>query len=218
MYYNNFGSFKTRVFQLADLVNSSFITYGELNNISNDVWRQVYADLIFIGDKYFLKRTNITKKVTPLSELDNDSDDFFSLEGIYGIRNDIVTPFMRRSGTQKLSGNLYEIIGRNLYVYNTENFDYIEVRYFDVPPQLFDDTDSQGGISDGDTMTDMPNNIFTQYLCYKVAIQLKIKQGADATGLTALANEMWETYLQTLNRDNFGMPRVQNVYSNRGWR
>ena len=217
MFYNDFGSFKTRAFQLADLVNSSFITDDELNNIANDVWRQVYSDLIFIGDKFFLKTQNITSKETRLDNLDNH-ETFFSLEGIYGVRNDIVTPFMRRSGTQKLSGNLYDIIGMSLYVYNTENFDYIEMRYFPMPKELFvPDAQSQTVVT-GSVMTDMPNNIFTQYLCYKVAIQLKVKQGADATGLSALANDMWETYLQTLNRDNFGMVRIQNVYNNRGWR
>ena len=148
----------------------------------------------------------------------DNHETFFSLEGIYGVRNDIVTPFMRRSGTQKLSGNLYDIIGMSLYVYNTENFDYIEMRYFPMPKELFvPDAQSQTVVT-GSVMTDMPNNIFTQYLCYKVAIQLKVKQGADATGLSALANDMWETYLQTLNRDNFGMVRIQNVYNNRGWR
>lgn len=218
MFYNDFGSFKTRAFQLADLVNSSFITDDELNNIANDVWRQVYSDLIFIGDKFFLKTQNITSKETRLNNLDND-ETFFSLEGIYGVGNDIVTPFMRRSGTQKLSGNLYDIIGKSLYVYNTENFDYIEMRYFPTPERLFEDnTELHSSLSDASPMTDMPNNIFTQYLCYKVAIQLKVKQGADATGLSALANDMWETYLQTLNRDNFGMVRIQNVYNNRGWR
>lgn len=217
MFYNDFGSFKTRAFQLADLVNSSFIDDVELNNIANDVWRQVYSDLIFIGDKFFLKTQNITSKETRLNNLDND-ETFFSLEGIYGVRNDIVTPFMRRSGTQKLSGNLYDIIGMSLYVYNTENFDYIVMRYFPMPDDLFvPDAQSQTVVT-GSVMTDMPNNIFTQYLCYKVAIQLKVKQGADATGLSALANDMWETYLQTLNRDNFGMVRIQNVYNNRGWR
>lgn len=216
MFYNDFGSFRTRAFQLADLVNSSFITDDELNNIANDVWRQVYSDLIFIGDKYFLKTQNITSKETRLDSLNND-EKFFSLEGIYGVRNDIVTPFMRRSGTQKLSGNLYDIIGMTLYVYNTENFDYIEMRYFPMPEELFVPEQSQTIVT-GSGMTDMPNNIFTQYLCYKVAIQLKVKQGADATGLSALANDMWETYLQTLNRDNFGMVRIQNVYNNRGWR
>lgn len=217
MFYNSFGKFKTRAFQLADLVNSSFITDNELNNIANDVWRQVYSDLIFIGDKFFLETKNITSKETRLDALVSEKA-FFSLEGIYGIRNDIVTPFMRRSGTQKLSGNLYDIIGTSLYVYNTENFDYIEMRYFPIPQELFVPNKQTSIISDNSEMTNMPNNIFTQYLCYKVAIQLKVKQGADATGLTALANEMWETYLQTLNRDNFGMVRVQNVYNNRGWR
>jgi hypothetical protein len=217
MFYNDFGSFKTRAFQLADLVNSSFIDNVELNNIANDVWRQVYSDLIFIGDKFFLKTQNIKSKETRLNNLDND-ETFFSLEGIYGVRNDIVTPFMRRSGTQKLSGNLYDIIGMSLYVYNTENFDYIEMRYFPMPEKLFVPDEHSKTVVTGSVMTDMPNNIFTQYLCYKVAIQLKVKQGADATGLSALANDMWETYLQTLNRDNFGMVRIQNVYNNRGWR
>lgn len=217
MFYNDFGSFKTRAFQLADLVNSSFIDNDELNNIANDVWRQVYSDLIFIGDKFFLKTQNIKSKETRLDNLDND-ETFFSLEGIYGVRNDIVTPFMRRSGTQKLSGNLYDIIGMSLYVYNTENFDYIVMRYFPMPDDLFVTNEQSPTIVTGSVMTDMPNNIFTQYLCYKVAIQLKVKQGADATGLSALANDMWETYLQTLNRDNFGMVRIQNVYNNRGWR
>ncbi len=216
MYYDTFGRFKDRAFQLADLTNSSFITDGELNNIANDTWRQVYSDLIFIGDKYFLKEKEVSGDIV---YLDNIGDDFFSLEGLYGITGKSVTPFMRRSGTQSLSGNLYDIIHNELRLYNKERFEKIVMRYYPSPKTLFVSNGANAGIvTDGSVMTDMPNNIFTQFLCYKTAIQLKIKQGADASGLAALANEMWETYLQTLNRDNFGMVRVQNVYSARGWR
>ena len=216
MYYNTFEEFRNRAFQLADLTNSSFISDEELNNIANDVWRQVYSDLIFIGDKYFLKEQEVSSNVVYLDDLD---EDFFSLEGIYGITHKSVVPFLRRSGTQKLSGNLYEIIHNELRLYNNEHFGSIVMRYYPVPSELFESEEQNAGIvTPTSQMTEMPNNIFTQYLCYKVAIQLKVKQGADATGLSALANEMWETYLQTLNRYNFGMVRIQNVYNNRGWR
>jgi hypothetical protein len=207
--YTTYAELKQRAFQLADLMNSSFISDNECQNIFEDTYRQIYADLIFIGDKFYLKRQDVYRGENTLPP------NFYSLEGLYGIKANSVTPILRRAETQALNSCTYEIIDDKLIIYAREFFERMEMRYYPEPDSLFN---SNGGtVGDLTPITDMPSNIFHTYLCYKVAVQLKIKQGADPTGLSALANEMWETYLQTLNRDNFGMPRVQNVYSVRRW-
>lgn len=205
--YNTYAELKRRAFQLADLMNSSFISDNECQNIFEDTYRQIYADLIFIGDKFYLKRQDVYRGENDLPL------DFYSLEGLYGIKANSVTPILRRAETQALNSCTYEIVDKKLIIYAREFFERMEMRYYPEPDTLF-----SYPVGDSSEITDMPSNIFHTYLCYKVAVQLKIKQGADPTGLSALASEMWETYLQTLNRDNFGMPRVQNVYNNRGWR
>lgn len=58
-----------------------------------------------------------------------------------------------------------------------------------------------------------PNNVYYNYLAYKLAVYYKIKQGADATGLASLAGVELKTFYDTLQKDTNEYVRIANVYA-----
>lgn len=64
-----------------------------------------------------------------------------------------------------------------------------------------------------DTLLDYPNSFFFQTMVYALAVQYKIKQGADATGLQAVYNGYYDNFMKSLPQDVYMPSRVNNVYT-----
>lgn len=69
--------------QMADLSNSSFISYEEEIQLLNDAYKQVYNDAIFAGEKYFVK-------VKDIANGDILPNDFFTVQEVVDNVGDIV--------------------------------------------------------------------------------------------------------------------------------
>lgn len=58
-----------------------------------------------------------------------------------------------------------------------------------------------------------PNNVYYNYLAYKLAVYYKIKQGADSSGVMAIGNNALETFYNTILKDTNEYVRIANVYA-----
>lgn len=63
-----------------------------------------------------------------------------------------------------------------------------------------------------DTLLNYPNSFFFQVLIYALAIQFKIKQGADYTALQDLYDRYYSNFVSSLPQDVYMPTRVNNVY------
>ena len=63
-----------------------------------------------------------------------------------------------------------------------------------------------------DTLLNYPNSFFFQVLIYALAIQFKIKQGADYTALQDLYDKYYNNFVSSLPQDVYMPTRVNNVY------
>lgn len=63
-----------------------------------------------------------------------------------------------------------------------------------------------------DTLLNYPNSFFFQVLIYALAIQFKIKQGADYTALQDLYDKYYANFVRSLPQDVYMPTRVNNVY------
>ena len=63
-----------------------------------------------------------------------------------------------------------------------------------------------------DTLLNYPNSFFFQVLIYALAIQFKIKQGADYTALQDLYDRYYANFVSSLPQDVYMPTRVNNVY------
>ena len=64
-----------------------------------------------------------------------------------------------------------------------------------------------------DTLLNYPNSFFFQVLVYALAIQYKIKQNADATGLQAIYQSYYDNFIKSLPQDVYMPTRINNVYT-----
>lgn len=70
-----------------------------------------------------------------------------------------------------------------------------------------------------DTIIDYPDNILFDLTCYDLAIQFRVKQSADASGLKEIYNQLEKTYLKSLSDDDANFVRIRNVNNRYGrWR
>jgi len=58
-----------------------------------------------------------------------------------------------------------------------------------------------------------PNNVYYNYLAYKLAAYYKIKQGADPNGIAALGSDALEVFYNTILKDTNDFVRISNVYA-----
>jgi hypothetical protein len=63
-----------------------------------------------------------------------------------------------------------------------------------------------------DTILDFPNSMYFQIIPYALAVAFKVKQGADASGLTTIMSSMEQTFYDTLTQDANQSVRIKNVY------
>lgn len=64
-----------------------------------------------------------------------------------------------------------------------------------------------------DTELLFPNNVYYNYLAYKLAAYYKIKQGADPNGIAALGSDALEVFYNTVLKDTNDFVRISNVYA-----
>lgn len=64
----------------------------------------------------------------------------------------------------------------------------------------------------GDTVLDFPNNMYFTLLSYMLAINFCIKQNKDVDKLSQLAGNAWDTFYDTLPRDDWSSVRITNMY------
>ena len=63
-----------------------------------------------------------------------------------------------------------------------------------------------------DTVLDFPNSMYFTIMSYMLAVQFKIKQGADAQGLLTVLSTLENTFYDTLAQDANEPIRIKNVY------
>lgn len=63
-----------------------------------------------------------------------------------------------------------------------------------------------------DTVLDFPNSMYFTIMSYMLALQFKIKQGADASGLMTELQTLENTFYDTLSQDANEPIRIKNVY------
>lgn len=63
-----------------------------------------------------------------------------------------------------------------------------------------------------DTSLNFPNNTYFVYMSYLLALAFRQKQGSDYTQLAELTNVAEQTFLDTINRDDWCVTRITNVY------
>lgn len=66
-----------------------------------------------------------------------------------------------------------------------------------------------------DSVLAYPNNLFFTMLAYMLAMQFKIKQSADVSGLSALYESASTQFFDSLNRDANASYQIKNAYQNR---
>lgn len=64
-----------------------------------------------------------------------------------------------------------------------------------------------------DSVLDFPSNFYFTYLGYKLAVYYKVKQGADPSLTSAMANDAMVTFYNSLPRDGNEFIRISNAYA-----
>lgn len=194
-----------RAREVADLENSNYISDKELCFLLNEAYDKVYADLININDRYYLKTIKVAGPEVVLPE------DFFVLSQV--MTN--FTPIPRKPNTVNsgsFSGYYYDLNKDRLKIYGNYA-GHITIEYYPVPEPIIWPISTTEPITD----IDLPNNIAFSYFCYVMAMKMKMKQGADFQAIQVLASEQLETYIQLQHRDQFGSTRVGNIYNSTGF-
>lgn len=190
-----------RAKQVADLENSNYISDNEMKFLLNEAYDSVYADLINIGDRYFIKSDSFSGQEYSLPQ------DFMILSGIW-THYDVPVP--RRVNTQgpsegKYNGVYYDLNKEKIKVYGPDLGPY-KVEYYPVLTAV--DWPTQYSY----ITLELPDNICFTYFTYVIACKMKMKQGADFSQIQALALQEFQKYIQLQHRDNFGVTRIGNVY------
>lgn len=186
----------TRSKQIADLENSDYISDKELEFMLNEAQDKVYADLINIGDRYYIK--TITNPNLP--------NDFMCLAAVF-MNNQ---PVQAKPNTVTDGSNYgwYYDLKKDKIEFSVGMNGPILIEYYPVLTPIVWPLDETEPVE----YIDLPNNICFNYFCYTMAMKMKMKQGADFTQIQAIAQEQLETYTQLQHRDQFGVERVNNIY------
>lgn len=115
-----------RAMALADMENSSFITYKEQVDYLSLAWKQVCQALINKGCKYYIKSVEVPGK----GEYDLP-EDFYQAESLRTKNGNIIERHTASMSDEYLS---YDIIGNRLVIYGT-SVD-LELNYWRVPDTL----------------------------------------------------------------------------------
>jgi hypothetical protein len=186
--------------QIADLENSDYISPEEFEFMLNEVMDKVYADLINIGDKYYVKTT--TSTILPT--------DFMCLAAVF--MNETPVPSKPNSACPGTNYGWFYDLQKDHIEFGTDMHGPVLIEYYPTPEHIYWPTHDVHPDS-----LDLPSNICFNYFCYSMAMKMKAKQGADFTQIQALAQEQLDAYIQLQHRDQYGVERVNNIYGGRAW-
>lgn len=126
-----------RAAQIADLENSSFISWNEQINLLNESYRKLYQTVINNNDKYYLKTVKVKELARGLSTPDNISRyvlpyDFYQLCAIRSGSSLI----SRKAASEPNSSRRYDIINEELFIYGGADEEDLELSYYPIPLTL----------------------------------------------------------------------------------
>ena len=125
-----------RATQLADLENSSFITWNENISRINDAYGQLYQTIVDHNDKYFYKTVDIASPTGGNGSYSTSyalPSDFHQLASIYTYPD--CSPILRKISTESQTASRYDIVNGNLVIYGNPP-SRIRMDYWPVPDTL----------------------------------------------------------------------------------
>lgn len=210
-----------RAMQIADLENSSFISYNEQLSLLNEAYVTLYQKAIDADTRSFVKvvKTNSKQYLMP--------EDFYQLKSVCLDVNGYLQPIMRRPADQNLNTLSYEMTGNTLNIYGAVT-GTVRIEYIPQPQTLtfppLEDTSSVQPITDDegkpidvfsleDTKLSFPNSTYFPYLAYMLAIQFLSKQGKDPSQVYNLAQVAEDTFYSSMPNDEWSSVRITNIYN-----
>lgn len=209
-----------RAMQIADLENSSFISYDEQLALLNEAYVTLYQKAIDADTRAFVKvlRTTSNRIQMPV--------DFYQLKSVCIDINGYLQPLTRRPADQNLHTLSYEMTGNELNVYGSFSGE-IRIEYIPQPktitfPPL--ESNAKSDLVDAnneavdidqleDTVLNFPNSTYFPYLAYMLAVQFLSKQGKDPSSVYALAQVAEDTFYSSMPADEWTSVRITNVYN-----
>ena len=199
---------------IADVPNTSFYTAAEALNDAQYAWIDLYALLTENNDDYFA-----TELYIPFASVTADSNrvytytyalpaDFYRLRMLQYQANggsQTYYPFQKMTtedygNTQ--NGPAYRMIGANLKIYDPVNYPQYYMLYYPTPATLTAATDLS-----------YPNNMVPQIMSYQIAIEIRRKQQLDVALYEARRNELRQTMVHQLSRDDFKVEKPKNEFA-----
>lgn len=121
---------------------------------------------------------------------------------------------------------LYFIIGKTLYKYNLLTGVAESIKTYALVPGSFTGLNGSTGYGVAaysnniitiysylqDTKLEVPSNILWNIMAYQLAIQYKVKQGADITLLSTTYSSMSNTFFDSMKQDMYQPCRINNIY------
>ncbi|MCQ2587936.1 MAG: hypothetical protein MJ174_07460 [Treponema sp.] len=215
------------------LENTDSISYTPLFTESGDLF--IVSKTDEATKINMLELTDGGYSLTEVREISYDGDEYYSdnfLEDIFYIKSNVI----KHNGAviENFTADRFAYKDKELYflrfgAYGKINIEN-DVLIIDMAPGRiidFNKLDSETGYGYSsllfganifvrpfveDTELDYPNSFFFQLLSYMIAIAMKIKQGADATGIQAQLSSMEMTFFDTLGSDAFQSTRITNCY------
>lgn len=116
--------------QLADLVNSDFLTWDEQIGLVNDSYITLYQKLVNLNDGSFARTLRTVPGETVLPP------DFWQLRSVSIWNNGNVTPIKRRASSESMNCTSYEIKFDKIFIYGTPSVGDIVIEYWSKPATL----------------------------------------------------------------------------------
>lgn len=210
-----------RALQIADLENSSFISYDEEISLLNENYQALYQKMINADIQSFLKVYYSTDNIIPFPE------DFYQLKSVCLQKDKYIQPILRRPEDQNFIDLSYEITGNILRIIGNFSGE-IRIAYFPQPKTLTfplpagqttnaSFTDENGNAVNmstvEDVVLDFPSSAAFIYLAYLLALAFCSKQGKDVSLILPLAQSAEQTFYETMTPDDWSSVRITNVYN-----
>ena len=176
-----------RSLDLADLTNSSFLSWNEKLEYLNTSWNNIYQKIIDEGEKNWLN----TLYLVPGSASTDGThytlpDDFYQIYSVSSYPNN--SPILRRAKNEPYSALRYDIINDDLIIYGSAPCS-IQIQYYPVPQTLSFPADikdlSSVDASNNYLDCDGDNYLYTSWLSGTLTIgYYNISTGASKTVAT----------------------------------
>lgn len=210
-----------RAKQIADLENSSFISWNEQLSLLNEAYITIYQKAIDADTRSFVKKFKTSNRIIVLP------NDFYQLKSVILNVNGYLQPIARRPADQNYNSLSYEMTGNTIEVYG-QDWGEIQIEYIPKPQTLtfppIDDGDTTSYLTDADgntieaanvedTLLSFPNSTYFPYLSYILAIAFVTKQGKDPSGIYQLAQIAEDTFYSSMPPDEWQNVRITNMYN-----